>query len=170
VNGACCRTVGDVRDNIVWMELRDISPAADSVLAAALLQLQHAAYAVEATLIQDERIPALHENLDDVRRAPLLWLGAFRDGRLSGAVAWTQTTDQVDVDRLVVAPLSHRRGVGSNLVLAVLDRAAHRRTLVSTGRDNLPARRLYEGLGFVHVGDQEVIPSLWTAQYVHLPR
>jgi ribosomal protein S18 acetylase RimI-like enzyme len=75
----------------------------------------------------------------------------------------------VDIDRLVVAPAAHRRGTGSALVRAVLDRAAGRRTTVSTGRDNAPARRLYERLGFTCVGEEEVIPALWISRYAHAP-
>ncbi|MEU8325548.1 hypothetical protein AB0C33_44875 [Nonomuraea sp. NPDC048881] len=76
------------------------------------------AYAVEAVLIGDDRIPPLHEPLADLLPAPLTWVGAF-------------------------------------------DGAGGRTVLVSTGRDNTPARRLYEGYGFTWVNDAEVIPGLW---------
>ena len=76
---------------------------------------------------------------------------------------------EVDIDRLVVRPDAHRRGVGSALVRDVLGRAAGRRTTVSTGRGNEPARRLYERLGFTHAGDDEVLAGLWVSRYVHLP-
>ena len=36
--------------------------------------------------------------------------------------------------------------------------------LVSTGRDNAPARRLYERRGFGLVRDREVMPGLWIAE------
>ena len=39
------------------MELRDVTPADDGELARTLLRVQHAAYAVEAALIGDDRIP-----------------------------------------------------------------------------------------------------------------
>jgi hypothetical protein len=71
------------------VELRDVIPADDGELARGLLRVQHAAYAVEAALIGDDRIPPLHEGLDDLRSAPLLWLAAFTGGALVGAVAWT---------------------------------------------------------------------------------
>ena len=86
------------------MELRDVTPADDGELARALLRVQHAAYAVEAGLIGDDRIPPLHEDLDDLRNAPLRWLAAFTGRALVGAVAWTEDRAGVDIDRLVVAP------------------------------------------------------------------
>jgi ribosomal protein S18 acetylase RimI-like enzyme len=149
------------------VELRDVTPADDGDLARALLLVQHAAYAVEAALIGDDRIPPLHEDLDDLRTAPLLWLAAFAGGALVGAVAWTEDRAGVDIDRLVVAPDAHRQGVGSALVRAVLRRAAGRRVTVSTGRENTPARRLYERLGFTCAGAGEVISGLWVSRYVH---
>lgn len=147
-----------------------IQPDADEALARSLLALQHAAYAVEAALIGDDRIPPLHETVADLRAAPLRWLAAFGGSRLLGAVGWTEDDKVVDVDRLVVDPTAHRRGVGRALVSAVLARAGTRRVLVATGRANRPARRLYESLGFTTIGDEEVIPNLWITRYARPDR
>ncbi|WP_225753032.1 GNAT family N-acetyltransferase [Actinotalea sp. Marseille-Q4924] len=151
------------------MILRSVEPAAEPGLARALLAVQRQAYAKEADLIQDDRIPPLHEDLDALRSAPLLWVAAFDDEELLGAVAWTEEGSVVDVDRLVVAGTVHRRGVGTRLVTDVLRRADWRTTTVSTGRANVPARRLYERLGFGLVGDREVLPGLWVTDYAYVP-
>ncbi|MBB6351656.1 GNAT family N-acetyltransferase [Nonomuraea muscovyensis] len=149
------------------MHITGISPH-DDPLGGRLLGLQHAAYAVEAELIGDDRIPPLRESLEDLRGEPLTWVGAFDDGgRLVGAVAWTESADEVDLDRLVVDPAAHRRGIGRALVEEVLARAGGRRIVVSTGRDNKPARALYERLGFRGRGEHEVIPGLWIASYLY---
>ncbi|WP_170223684.1 GNAT family N-acetyltransferase [Nonomuraea turkmeniaca] len=151
------------------MLITAISPT-DESLGAELLALQKAAYAVEAAIIKDDRIPPLHESLAGLRAQPLRWLGAVdEDGRLAGAVAWEETDDEVDVNRLIVHPSALRRGIGRALVKEVLVRAGTRRVVVSTGRDNAPARRLYEGLGFVPAGETEVIPGLWIADYALVP-
>src|SRR4029077_195151 len=142
------------------MRVLQVDPSADPELARTLLGIQHAAYAVEAALIDDGRIPALHEDMEDLRSAALLWLAAIVDDRLVGAVAWSETDGLVDVDRLVVAPEMHRRGVGSALIRAVLQRAEKRPIVVSTGRDNPPATRMYEQLGFVRMDNNEVVPGL----------
>ncbi|MGN9839133.1 GNAT family N-acetyltransferase [Nonomuraea sp. H19] len=147
------------------MLITEISPA-DDPLGSELLALQQAAYAIEAQIIGDDRIPPLHESLADLRAQPLLWLGAVdEDGRLVGAVAWEETAAEVDVNRLVVHPGALRRGIGRALVKEVLVRAGTRRIVVSTGRDNAPARTLYERLGFALLGEAEVIPGLWIANY-----
>ncbi|WP_433515945.1 GNAT family N-acetyltransferase [Nonomuraea sp. CA-143628] len=133
-----------------------------------LLAVQHAAYAVEAKIIEDDRIPPLSETLDELRARPLRWVGAFdEDELLVGAVAWSETVDEVDIDRLVVDPAAHRRGVGRALVEEVMSRAGSRRIVVSTGRANAPARKLYERLGFEGLDEVEVIPGLWIANYAY---
>ncbi|GAA0897356.1 hypothetical protein GCM10009557_71990 [Virgisporangium ochraceum] len=86
------------------MEISELTPGSDEPLASALLSLQHAAYAVEAAAIGDDRIPPLHETLDELRAGPLRWLGAFQDDRVVGAIAWTEDGSTVDIDRLVVDP------------------------------------------------------------------
>jgi GNAT superfamily N-acetyltransferase len=145
-----------------------IDPAADDALAHELLAVQAASYAVEAALIGDDRIPPLREDLDGLRGAGLAWLGAVDDdGRLAGALAWSDNGAVLDVERLVVAPTGLRRGTGTALVRALLHRAGHRPAVVATGRDNAPARALYERLGFVRTGDREVLPGLWVTAYRH---
>lgn len=131
-----------------------------------LLDLQRAAYQVEAEIIGDDRIPPLHETSEELLAQPLTWLAAFDDdGDLVGAVAWEETADEVDLNRLMVAPSAHRRGVGRALVKEVMARAGERRVVVSTGRENTPARTLYERLGFALTGEFEPVPGLWVVNY-----
>jgi len=85
---------------------------------------------------------------------------------LAGAIAYTDEAGATDIHRLVVDPVWLRRGIGRTLVTAVLAGAAGRAATVSTGRDNPPARALYERLGFGWVADAEVLPGLWVAHYL----
>ncbi|RFS47476.1 GNAT family N-acetyltransferase [Micromonospora craniellae] len=151
------------------VRITDIDPGGDEALARTLLPIQHAAYAVEASIIGDDRIPPLHETLDELRAAPLRWLGALDDGRLVGAMAWSENPTELDIDRLVVDPTAHRRGTGTALVRTLLASAGDRRVVVATGAANLPARRLYERLDFRLIGEREVIPGLRIAEYVREP-
>lgn len=75
----------------------------------------------------------------------------------------------LDLAHLVVAPAPHRRGVGSALVRRVLDHAGPRPTVVATGRDDRPARTLYERLGSTATGQHEVLPGLRITGYEHVP-
>ncbi len=131
---------------------------------AAVLRVQLEAYAVEARLLADDRIPALHETEADLRAAGLRWLlERDDDGTVTGALGLRVEAGVVDIDRLVVDPACHRRGIGRRLVLRALSSAE--RAVVSTGRANTPARALYERLGFTHDGDREVVAGLWVSDY-----
>lgn len=143
------------------IEVVSVYPAADRALADQILAIQKSAYAVEARLIGDDRIPLLHESADDLCAAQVLWIVARADDAILGAAAWSDS----EIDRLVVAPQAHRQGIGRTLVTGMLDSIAGQRVQVATGRDNAPARRLYESFGFVHTEDQEVLTGLWLARY-----
>lgn len=163
------RSAYDLACQAIEMRIVQAEPRDDLELAYVLLTIQHAAYALEAELIGDDRIPPLHENDDDIRSADLLWLVAFSGSRPIGAVGWSEDEEELDIDRLVVAPEMHRRGVGSMLVSAVLQRASKRRVIVSTGMKNSPAKSMYERLGFVKLDDVEVIPGLFVTRFRWTP-
>ena len=148
------------------IDVRRIDPSADAALARRMLELQLAAYYLEAALIGDYRIPTLHEDIDDLRLADLCWFGAFDGSDLAGTVAWAESSDLVDIDRLAVSPVHHRRGIGRALLRAVLEVAGERRVLVATGQGNAPARKLYELVGFNLVDHHEVLPGLWISRYL----
>jgi len=137
---------------------------ADETIARSVLALQRASYAVEAALIDDDRIPPLTETLDELRGAALEWLGTGDEHGLTGAVAWKILDDDtVDIYRLVVAPRSFRRGVATALLDRLDGLYPGRRVVVSTGRDNEPAVTLYVRRGFAVVREHEVIPGLFVA-------
>lgn len=94
----------------------------------------------------------------------------MRDGRTRRcasppAFAWVVDGPLLDLHRLVVDPVHARRGLGRALVAHLLDAHPDRPAVVSTGRGNLPARRLYEGLGFTEAGTVEVLPGLQVVRY-----
>jgi ribosomal protein S18 acetylase RimI-like enzyme len=135
---------------------------ADEAIARSVLALQREAYAVEAELIATDGIPQLTETLVALQSAGLDWLGTFDDAGLTGAVSWKVLDDgTIDIHRLVVAPRAFRRGIATALLDALDARFPGRPTLVSTGRDNGPARELYGRRGFTLVREHEPIPGLW---------
>lgn len=150
---------GRVTDRVHILELT--GPEVVEV-AEELLRIQHAAYALEAALLGDDRIPPLHEDLPGLLAWPLWWLVALEGTTIVGALGFGGE-QEADIDRLIVDPAHHRRGIGAALVREVLARSD--RVTVSTGRDNGPARALYGGLGFEHTGDTEVLPGLWVSGF-----
>lgn len=126
-----------------------------------LVDLQRAAYRVEAALIGDGRIPQLTESVEELLAQDLIWHVVLDGNRPVAAVAYRCDGAALDIDRLVVEPSHHRQGLARQLLGSIPGGPA----TVSTGRDNPPARRLYEGLGFRHTGDREVLPGLWLSSY-----
>lgn len=146
-----------------------LRPDRSAAVAAELVALQRAAYAVEAELIGSTAIPPLHDTEESLVTAGLTWFGTRDGDGLVGAVAISVEPGLVDLERLVVAPRAFRRGIGAALVRRVLGFAGARPVVVSTGRANVPARALYERLGFVRTAEEEVRPGLWVTRYRHRP-
>ena len=141
------------------VEAFDLSNPSD---ARRVLDIQRRAYRVEAELISFDGIPPLHETLDELIAQPLCWLGIRTSGRIVAALGYTLDAGICDIDRLVVDPKLFGKGYGSALVAALLD---HPRITVSTGTANLPARRLYEKLGFRALGEIEIAPGVTVTRY-----
>ncbi|GHO46981.1 GNAT family N-acetyltransferase [Ktedonospora formicarum] len=130
--------------------------------AKQLLEVQRAAYFVEAELIGSFAIPALHEDLQALQRCDETFYGYWVNERLVGAISYKKASELLDIHRLVVHPASFRRGIGKALVQFVEHAEEDmERVIVSTGTKNLPAKQLYTQLGFVEVGEKEVIPGLF---------
>lgn len=130
--------------------------------AQLLLEVQRAAYLVEAELIGSSAIPALQEDLEALQSSDEIFYGYWLDGELAGAISYKREGEVLDIYRLVVHPGYFRRGIGKALVSFVEGvEEGIERIIVSTGSRNAPAKRLYEGLGFSEVGVKEVIPGLW---------
>ena len=125
--------------------IRRLDPGADRALAQALTALQHAAYRVEAGLIGSDEIPALHESAKQLALADEAFLGDPDWGFVSS----TREGDTLEICRLVVHPLHHRRGLATRLLDALdATEPGIRRTTVATAAANAPAIALYERRGF----------------------
>lgn len=143
-------------------EFRELTPQQVRQRADELVELQRSAYQVEADLIGDTRIPQLTESAQELIDADLNWIICLADHRIIGAVAYSRLDEHtLDIERLIVSPDHHRQGIGRELIHHLPPGAK----VVSTGRENRPARSLYENLGFTHDSDYEVLPDLWLSRY-----
>ena len=86
-------------------------------------------------------------------------MGAFRDGELVGTAGFAIQQGQKNAHKgrlwgMYVRPGSRKLGVGRLLVSAVLDVARENVELIqlSVVKENRPARRLYESVGFLEFG------------------
>ena len=142
--------------------LRKIDPEVHEV-ALRIVEIQRAAYAIEADLIGFGGIPQLVETEGEVRElGQMTWLGAFFNDLLVGLIAWEENGNEVEIDRLAVDPAFARAGFGRQLVQAVPSSGT---TLVSTGEANHPAVSLYLSEGFERTGSLEIAPTVMVAQF-----
>ena len=143
-----------------WMvEPIDVS---DRRIAARVLNIQRAAYGIEAGLIGFEGIPALAENLEDLMESAYLlgWTGIRFEGSIVAAMATRTERGVCDIDRLVIDPAWFRRGLARSLVSTLADR---RTVTVSTGATNLPGIELYESMGFQQESTETKPPGVTIA-------
>jgi ribosomal protein S18 acetylase RimI-like enzyme len=134
-----------------------------------VLEVQHAAYAIEAALIGYPQLPPAHETLAALQATrEELWL-CEEGGELCGVVGLEQDADELVIARLFVAPAAFRRGIGSALVAHALARADGRRVRVGTGARNAPALALYERFGFRRLKEREAAPNVGYVELVHDP-
>jgi GNAT superfamily N-acetyltransferase len=137
----------------------------DRAVCVRVHAIQLDAYRLEAELIKCWQMPGLTESIDDLAISRESFFGARRSGvtgneaaglgALVGVIATQQETDGagggsvcICISRLAVCPAHHRCGIGRGLVEFILAQR-HPVIKVSTGSANAPARRLYEGLGFI---------------------
>lgn len=144
-------------------------PATDPHVARVLLGLQREAYAVEAALIGDDRLPPLQQDEVGLTAFRGSWVMAWDGVDLVGAIAWQHTNDLVEIDKVMVRPSAHRRGIASGLLGRVIEAAGRRPIAVATGRDNAPGRALYDKHGFAHAGDEQVPPGIWITRLNRVP-
>ena len=79
-----------------------------------------------------------------------------RDGRIVGLV--TYHVDGEVLELLTLNATLEREGIGSSLMLSVIERARDkgcRRVMLTTTNDNLRAIGFYQRLGFVRIGETE---------------
>ncbi|MEO6472948.1 MAG: GNAT family N-acetyltransferase [Aeromicrobium sp.] len=136
-------------------------PAADPYYARILLDLQKSAYAVEARLLGDDRIPPMQATPVGIAAWRGNWVVAWDGVQLLGAIAWADRGQELEIDRLMVAPAAHRCGVASALLQRVIDSAGGRPIHSATGRDNPPGLGVYLKHGFQVVGDERIPPGIW---------
>ena len=134
-----------------------------------MLEVQHAAYAIEAELIAYADLPPAHETVEQLQASgEELWL-CEEDGELVGAVGLESSETELLIARLFVAPTAFRRGVGTALVRHALAQAGGRRVRVGTATANAPALALYERLGFRRNREHEPAPGVHYIELVREP-
>jgi ribosomal protein S18 acetylase RimI-like enzyme len=120
----------------------------DPALAGEILALLRESYLEEARILGLTDFPPLRRTRAEVQAAASTFLGCREAGCLAALVELEDDGAELSVASLVVRPRMFRRGLGTALMLHVMDRCRGRPLIVSTAAGNLPALRLYDKLGF----------------------
>jgi ribosomal protein S18 acetylase RimI-like enzyme len=123
-------------------------------VAAAILAVQHAAYAKEARLIGVGRFAPLERRAADIESSGESFLGAYADGELAGVLSHEAgpLKNERTLSGLVVAPMWQRQGIATQLLDAFLQESGEAHIYVSTASRNSAALPLYQAFGFVEYG------------------
>lgn len=106
-------------------------------------------YKVEAHLLGALNFPPLSRPLEDFVNCPNDFIGYYEDHKLVAVVEMKNEASRMHIQSLVVDPDYFRRGIARKLIEFVLGHYKTNVFTVETGKDNGPARKLYEGFDFV---------------------
>lgn len=128
--------------------------------AGELLTVRRAAFVTEAQLYGDPNIPSLTQTLvelqEDLDRADVVTIGAWAGSRMVGSVRVGLEEDRALLGRLAVVPDLQGKGIGTQLLMAVLQYLpeATKEVWIFTGQDSKQDLALYNKHGFEHEYDQ----------------
>jgi ribosomal protein S18 acetylase RimI-like enzyme len=106
-------------------------------------------YKIEAELLGAVHFPPLSRRIEAFYNCPNDFVGYYEDHKLVAVIEMKKEVSSMHIQSLVVDPDYFRRGIARKLIQFVLEHYTITQFTVETGRDNGPARKLYEGFGFV---------------------
>lgn len=131
----------------------------DPVIAGELLTVRRAAFVTEAQHYGDPNIPPLTQTLPDLvadlERVDVVTIGAWIGPRLVGSIRVELEADKATIGRLAVVPDLQGQGIGTQLLLAVLQYLPEQtqEVWVFTGKDSKQNLSLYANQGYEHQFD-----------------
>jgi ribosomal protein S18 acetylase RimI-like enzyme len=128
--------------------------------AGELLTLRRAAFVTEAQVYGDPSIPPLTQTLSELRSdltaEGVITLGAWSGHRLVGSIRVLLEGKKATLGRLAVAPDLQGRGIGTQLLFAVLPHLPEgtEEIWVFTGQDSVQNLAMYAKHGYEHQYDR----------------
>ncbi len=128
--------------------------------AGELLTVRRAAFVTEAQRYGDPHIPPLTQTMEellaDLARPDVVTLGAWQGHRLVGSIRVELEADKASLGRLAVVPDLQGLGIGTQLLLAVLQYLPEQtqEVWVFTGRDSKQSISLASTKGREHQFDE----------------
>lgn len=117
-------------------------------VASQIHRVFQCAYEVEAELVKVEDFPPLQRSAEQIRAASSSFLGRWIGTELAAVAEYSLSGAHLEIDSLAVRPRFFRRGLASEILRALLDRADWQTADVETAAQNYPAIALYGKFGF----------------------
>ena len=135
-----------------------------------ILELQYLAYQSEAKLFGDMDIPPLKQTIEEVVEEFVQGtvLKVVDDsGDIIGSVRAYEENGTVYIGKLIVHPKMQKRGIGTQLLLAMENEFPNHRYELFTSSKSISNIRLYERLGYKIFKEESVSEEL---QFVYLEK
>ena len=116
--------------------------------AKKLYKIWQESYIVEKELLGAADFPPLNRLASDFMESENDFLGLYEKKELLGVIEIAQKLNSVHLQSLVVDPNHFRKGIATKLINKVFDLYPATTYTVETGNSNIPAKKLYESLGF----------------------
>ncbi|HWO96439.1 MAG TPA: GNAT family N-acetyltransferase [Bacillus sp. (in: firmicutes)] len=138
----------------------------DRIIAEEIVQLQKEAYQIEAKLLDFYDIPLLYDTIKTIQSCSEHFIGYLTQTVIAGALSYEKSKHELTICRLMVHPLSFRKGIGQKLLHHVEALHPEMNVLkVTTGSKNTPAKELYKKAGFHITGEIEAAPGVYLTQF-----
>ena len=105
-------------------------------------------YKIEAKLLGARNFPPLSRSIQSFINSANAFYGFYTNKRLVAVLEMKKEPDSMLIQSLVVHPDFFRRGIARKLIEFILQKFDSNQFTVETGKDNDPARKLYESFGF----------------------
>jgi ribosomal protein S18 acetylase RimI-like enzyme len=106
-------------------------------------------YPVEAELLGAKKFPPLSRSISAIQSSNHVFYGLIQNELPVAVIEVKLNSDSLHIQSLVVNPSHFRKGIGKKMIEFILNTYQTVSNFsVETGKENHPARKLYEGFGF----------------------
>lgn len=116
--------------------------------AAEISRVFQVSYTIEAQLLGAKKFPPLLRPIISYKNSKNDFFGFYEHDNIVAVIEMKQEQLSMHIQSLVVDPEYFRMGIASKLIRFVLNQYECGKFTVETGRENAPARKLYERFGF----------------------
>jgi len=129
-------------------------------------KLQKESYLVEARLINYFKIPGLIEDEKKLVESQEIFYGYIIDDQLLGIISYKLLNNIIDIHRLAILPNHFNKGIATSLIKNIEKlEIKTQKIIVSTGKKNYPACKLYEKLGYIKINETIIEDNLIINNY-----